>query len=181
MSSLFTHPFIPLPASHPLTHPLIYCIPSLLPHIPSHISHILSYIAYPLTHYVISYPPIHPSSIIHQQGRSVLLTSPTVATVGLTLTIPMAIIVDLIAGNTNSISSPLPLVGAALVVVGFIVVNVGCETCCEVICRTGSRTNTEEHKQQQQQQQGDENDNELEFQVDDDDQETTIREDNGRM
>ena len=63
-------------------------------------------------------------------GRSVLLTSPTVATVGLTLTIPMAIVVDLLLGNMSSVSSPLPLVGAGLVVAGFVVVNVGCESCC---------------------------------------------------
>ena len=171
---------------HILTQHVIFIHPSFHSSPRASSSHPSSHILHTLS-LTMSYPPIHPSSIIHQQGRSVLLTSPTVATVGLTLTIPMAIIVDLIAGNTNSISSPLPLIGAALVVVGFIVVNVGCETCCEVICRTGSRTNTEEHtkqqlQQQQQQQQGDEdnNDNELEFQVDDD-QETTIREDNGRM
>ena len=60
-------------------------------------------------------------------GRSVLLTSPTVATVGLTLTIPMAIVVDLALGNRAILSSPLSLVGAALVVVGFGIVNVGCD------------------------------------------------------
>ena len=63
-------------------------------------------------------------------GRSVLLTSPTVATVGLTLTIPMAIVVDLLLGNRSSVSSPLPLVGAALVVAGFVIVNVGCTGGC---------------------------------------------------
>ena len=107
-------------------------------------------------------------------GRSVLLTSPTVATEGLTLTIPMAIVVDVIAGNNNSIRSPLPLVGAALVVVGFIVVNVGCETCCEVICN--GRNVTEKKKQEEEE---NEDEEELEFQLEHDNK-TTVREDDGR-
>jgi len=54
-------------------------------------------------------------------ARSVLLTSPTVATVGLTLTIPMAILIDSIT-KASDVSTFL-LIGAASVFIGFLVVN----------------------------------------------------------
>ena len=59
-------------------------------------------------------------------ARSVLLTSPTVATVGLTLTIPMAIFIDFFTANSESESSASvstsSLFGALCVLLGFLVV-----------------------------------------------------------
>lgn len=57
-------------------------------------------------------------------ARSVLLTSPTVATVGLTLTIPMAIFIDYFAQSSNSTVSTSSLLGAFFVLLGFLVVTV---------------------------------------------------------
>ena len=68
-------------------------------------------------------------------ARSVLLTSPTVATVGLSMTIPLAILTDFLSGffyghgaNSKALSG-LSLGGAALVLIGFVFVNVGLEPC----------------------------------------------------
>ena len=55
-------------------------------------------------------------------ARSVLLTSPTVAAVGLTMTIPMALIVDYFTVTVTTKA----LVGAVCVLVGFVVVNIDC-------------------------------------------------------
>lgn len=57
-------------------------------------------------------------------ARSVILTSPTVATVGLSLTIPLAIVTDVITGNHSSITY-LSLVGASFVLGGFFLINLG--------------------------------------------------------
>jgi hypothetical protein len=94
-------------------------------------------------------------------GRSILLTSPTVATVGLTLTIPLAILVDYISPSFSQTGTPpdltsgnpasgdhadgsdsgavharlertLSLLGAMLVIVGFLFVNLGCEGDCNL-------------------------------------------------
>ena len=54
--------------------------------------------------------------------RSILLTSPTVATVGLGLTIPMAFFVDWIMGK-GGIESIYSLFGAIAVSIGFLIVN----------------------------------------------------------
>lgn len=55
-------------------------------------------------------------------ARSILLTSPTVATVGLTLTIPMAIFIDYFTLPSNSSIGASSLFGALLVLLGFLVV-----------------------------------------------------------
>jgi solute carrier family 35, member F5 len=55
-------------------------------------------------------------------ARSVLLTSPTVAAVGLTMTIPMALFVDYFTVTVTLKA----LIGAACVLVGFVVVNIDC-------------------------------------------------------
>jgi putative MATE family efflux protein len=55
-------------------------------------------------------------------AKAVILTSPTVATVGLSLTIPLAVLSDLLRGIDLSIWS---LVSALLVVMGFLAVNIG--------------------------------------------------------
>ena len=55
-------------------------------------------------------------------ARSVLLTTPTVATVGLSLTIPLAILADVIIGYDGDINT-FTLLGAGLVLIGFIVIN----------------------------------------------------------
>lgn len=55
-------------------------------------------------------------------ARSVLLTTPTVATVGLSLTIPLAIVSDVIIGYNGDINA-LTLLGASLVTIGFVVIN----------------------------------------------------------
>ena len=66
-------------------------------------------------------------------ARSVLLTSPTVATVGMSMTIPLAIVTDFLSGlfygnsPDNSALSAYSLCGAGLVLVGFLFVNVGLE------------------------------------------------------
>ena len=54
-------------------------------------------------------------------ARSVVLTSPTVATVGLGLTIPLAMLSDFLTGKENP--TVLEAVGAVLVLLGFCVVN----------------------------------------------------------
>ena len=54
-------------------------------------------------------------------ARAVVLTSATVATVGLSITIPIAIMTDTFLGNQNL---TLPKIsGAVLVLIGFLVVN----------------------------------------------------------
>lgn len=58
--------------------------------------------------------------------RAVLLTTPTVANVGMSLTIPIAIASDLLSGlyyNTETQIKSLTIGGAVLVVAGFILVN----------------------------------------------------------
>jgi solute carrier family 35, member F5 len=61
-------------------------------------------------------------------ARAVLLTSATVATVGLGLTIPLAFVSDWILGNMQE-SSILSVLGAISVLVGFVVVNVESDAC----------------------------------------------------
>jgi solute carrier family 35, member F5 len=56
--------------------------------------------------------------------RSVILTSATVATLGLALTIPFAFVTDLIMGKTEVVSRS-SLLGALAVIVGFLMVNAG--------------------------------------------------------
>jgi solute carrier family 35 protein F5 len=53
-------------------------------------------------------------------ARSVILTSPTVATVGLSLTIPFAIITDILSGNHNTISY-VSLIGSFFVLCGSVI------------------------------------------------------------
>lgn len=55
-------------------------------------------------------------------ARSILLTSPTVATVGLSLTIPMAVIVDFFTTSPCTVSSS-SLTGAVVVLTGFLIVS----------------------------------------------------------
>ena len=60
-------------------------------------------------------------------ARAVVLTSPTVATVGMSITIPFAMLSDLLLQKTKS--TPLgSLMGAGLVILGFCLVNVEPET-----------------------------------------------------
>jgi solute carrier family 35, member F5 len=56
-------------------------------------------------------------------ATAVLLTTPTVATVGLTLTIPMALASDAIVKGLSP--SPMLIVGACVVVVGFVMSTIG--------------------------------------------------------
>jgi solute carrier family 35 protein F5 len=56
-------------------------------------------------------------------ARAVILTSATVASVSVGLTIPMAFIADVIMGNENA-HSEMQIVGAVLVLCGFVFVNV---------------------------------------------------------
>ena len=55
-------------------------------------------------------------------ARAVVLTSPTVATVGMSITIPFAMLSDFLLHKTGS-TSVLSLCGAALVILGFVLVN----------------------------------------------------------
>ncbi len=56
-------------------------------------------------------------------ARSVVLTSPTVATVGLSITIPLAIVTDFLV--IGIVPSFIVILGALLVVTGFLFVNFG--------------------------------------------------------
>ncbi|CAH0483009.1 unnamed protein product [Peronospora belbahrii] len=56
-------------------------------------------------------------------ARAVLLTSPTVATVGLSLTVPLAIVADFWFQNMPPTN--VTLVASALVIVGFVLINIG--------------------------------------------------------
>lgn len=58
-------------------------------------------------------------------ARSILLTSPTVATVGLSLTIPMAVIVDFFTTSPCTVSMS-SLTGAVVVLTGFLIVSLDC-------------------------------------------------------
>jgi solute carrier family 35 protein F5 len=60
-------------------------------------------------------------------ARAVVLTSATVATVGLGLTIPLAFVSDLIMGHGNILDAT-SIMGAIAVLAGFILVNIGEET-----------------------------------------------------
>lgn len=59
-------------------------------------------------------------------ARAVLLTSPTVATVGLSLTVPLAIVSDYIFHNMSP--SMVTLLASTLVVSGFVLINIGTKT-----------------------------------------------------
>jgi solute carrier family 35 protein F5 len=58
-------------------------------------------------------------------AKSILLTSATVATVGLGLTIPLALLSDLFIMDRSDVLSVESLTGAMLVLLGFIFVNIG--------------------------------------------------------
>ena len=53
-------------------------------------------------------------------ARAMLLASPLVATVGLSLSIPLAIATDTVRGRSAQFFAPAPLLGTALVWVGFL-------------------------------------------------------------
>lgn len=55
-------------------------------------------------------------------ARAVVLTSPTVATIGMSVTIPLAMASDFLLGKQAP--TPVSLGGASLVVVGFVLVNI---------------------------------------------------------
>ena len=57
-------------------------------------------------------------------ARAVILTSATVASVGVGLTIPMAFLADWIMGNNDNVTSGGDVVGAVFVLVGFVFVNI---------------------------------------------------------
>jgi solute carrier family 35 protein F5 len=73
-------------------------------------------------------------------ARAVLLTSPTIATVGLSLTIPFAILCDFI---TKGEFSFLSFLGAMLFIVGFIILNIDFEEWSNYF---GNRKNENENK-----------------------------------
>lgn len=54
-------------------------------------------------------------------ARAVLLTSPTVATIGMSITIPIALVTDYFVDHL--VPGGVSVVGALLVVVGFVLVN----------------------------------------------------------
>jgi drug/metabolite transporter (DMT)-like permease len=55
-------------------------------------------------------------------ARAVVLTSPTVATIGMSITIPLAMISDFLINH--KVPSGISFLGAFLVVVGFLLVNI---------------------------------------------------------
>ena len=57
-------------------------------------------------------------------ARAVVLTSATVATVGLAITIPCALLTDAIMHPDTNMPSIAALVGALLIIVGFLFVNI---------------------------------------------------------
>lgn len=60
-------------------------------------------------------------------AKAVLLTTPTAATAGLNIQIPIAAVVDSLRGK---IPSPLSILGAAAVLVGFFGINEPATGCC---------------------------------------------------
>jgi solute carrier family 35 protein F5 len=56
--------------------------------------------------------------------RAVVLTNATTVTVGLGLSIPLAFFADWVVGKAN-IASPLSLIGAGAVTIGFLMINLG--------------------------------------------------------
>ena len=60
-------------------------------------------------------------------AKAVLLTTTTVATAGLTIQVPLAAIVDTLAGNKPSFTD---YIGAAAVMVGFAGINIPAEMFC---------------------------------------------------
>lgn len=68
-------------------------------------------------------------------ARAVVLTSPTVATLGMSITIPLAIISDVCLGKSTF--SPMSLIGAILVITGFTLVNVDDEIWRKVLLYFG--------------------------------------------
>ena len=64
-------------------------------------------------------------------ARSIVLTSPTVATVGLSLTIPLAFLSDFLLGH--GAPAVLSIFGALAVIFGFVVVNTGIQPLLERI------------------------------------------------
>lgn len=73
-------------------------------------------------------------------ARAVLLTSPTVATVGLSLTIPFAILCDFIIRGQFSLYS---FIGAILFIIGFIILNINFDDI--IYCRKSSRNRDNEN------------------------------------
>ena len=61
-------------------------------------------------------------------ARSILLTTPTIATVGLSLTIPVAYVLDIMVVHAPGSGSLLGAAGAMLTIVGFLFVNTSDET-----------------------------------------------------
>ncbi|XP_024362663.1 uncharacterized vacuolar membrane protein YML018C [Physcomitrium patens] len=61
-------------------------------------------------------------------AKAVLLTTPTAATAGLTIQVPIAGVVDSVRGKTPS---PLSVLGAAAVLVGFFGINSPATGCCD--------------------------------------------------
>jgi hypothetical protein len=85
-------------------------------------------------------------------ARAVILTSPTVATIGMSVTIPIAILTDYIIKGVSA--TWISILGALLVVIGFILVNLAQDyvdsyvtkirnRCCPVEAGDGNETNTE--------------------------------------
>jgi len=74
-------------------------------------------------------------------ARAVLLTSPTVANVGMSITIPLAILSDAISSyfyDTGAYQlSASTAIGAVLVILGFVVVNTGLGPIAKIIERAG--------------------------------------------
>ena len=64
-------------------------------------------------------------------AKAVVLTTPTVATVGLGLTVPLAIVSDALAGKlAHGASLAYQIVGASMVVAGFLLTNAKECQCC---------------------------------------------------
>ena len=57
-------------------------------------------------------------------GRAVVLTSATVATLGLSITIPLALLTDTVLHPDTNMPTAPSIVGAVLVVAGFVCVNI---------------------------------------------------------
>lgn len=70
-------------------------------------------------------------------ARAVILTSPTIATIGMSITIPLAMISDLVLGK--GVPSIFSIFGAFLVVIGFTFVNVNKEVWENIISKLRSR------------------------------------------
>ena len=76
--------------------------------------------------------------------RAILLTTPTVANVGVSLTVPLALVTDMISKYSHNAKDwfyvpSSTIIGALLVIIGFILVNTGLKPLDDLVARIRHR------------------------------------------